>query len=39
MVHAFSFYCAVLLIRSPNNNSAKLVHVGVGGITLKLVIN
>jgi len=39
MVQAFSFYCAMLLIRGPNNNSAKLVHVGIGGITLNLVIN
>jgi hypothetical protein len=36
MVQIFSFYCALLLIRGPNNNSAKLVHVGIGSITLKI---
>jgi len=39
MAQAFSFYCAMFLIRGPNNNSVKLVHVGIAGITLKLVIN
>jgi hypothetical protein len=39
MVQEFSFYCAVFLIGSPKNNSAKLAHVGIGGTTLKLAIN
>jgi hypothetical protein len=39
MEQAFSFHCAMLLIRGPNNNSAKMARVGIGGITLKLVIN
>jgi len=33
------FLFAMLLFRGPNNNSAKLVRVGIGGITLKLEIN